>query len=326
MSASTSASPSKSKSPEPSIETPATGHPAPDESPAAVAAATDNDDDDDNARSASDPAGSRPVSPSPVSHPVASDSALTGIATAGDWQAIWSPSHSAYYFFNATTQQTTWENPLEPPAPASAPASPVPDTEPVASSSRLSAAPPALAQLYALQEAAAAQGIDPALAYLDPSLGASAAASGAAYASQAKFNARTGTFTALDGRDPSHLSEYERARRMSSVYFDVGQWEADLAARKEEEDAEGGRKRKRPSKKDLVRLCLLVYLLPACFSTSRRLLTGRSPPSRNASRSRRSSRRSQRLRGCVHRPLPRCPVPMLKCYRVVHDLWRRACP
>ncbi|KAI0032998.1 hypothetical protein K488DRAFT_25581, partial [Vararia minispora EC-137] len=179
----------------------------------------------------------------PDVQPVASTStsAPAGIATAGDWQAIWSPAHNAYYFFNAVTQQTTWENPLQPSSfPASASTSPAADT------------PPALAQMYALQEAAAAQGIDPALAHLDPSLASGPSAS-AAGTYTARFNARTGAFTALDGRDPSHLSEYERARRMSSVYFDVGQWEADVAARNQQEAEDGAKKRKRPSKKDLER-------------------------------------------------------------------------
>lgn len=113
-------------------------------------------------------------------------------------------------------------------------------------------------ELEALQAAALAAalaaGIDPDLAYLDPTLlpSTSSAPSGAF---TAKFNARTGAFTALDGRDPSHLSEVERAKRMSSVYFDVEAWERDVAereAKRKAEEEEGVRKKKKISKKDLV--------------------------------------------------------------------------
>jgi len=73
----------------------------------------------------------------------------------------------------------------------------------------------------------------------------------------AKFNARTGAFTAGDARDPSHLSEFERAKRMSEFYFDVSAWEKDVEARKraekEAEESGVGEKRKRPNKKDLER-------------------------------------------------------------------------
>ena len=86
----------------------------------------------------------------------------------------------------------------------------------------------------------------------------------------AKFNARTGQFTRPDARQPGHLSEYDRARRMSEFYFDVAAWEGELAKRggslMAEEDGgqgqgsngdglggEGGKKRKRPTQKDLVR-------------------------------------------------------------------------
>jgi WW domain len=175
----------------------------------------------------------------------ASSNTPAGIATSGDWQAIWSQAHNAYYFYNPIIQQTTWENPLhsQPQGSASASAS-----SPGAPST--STIPPSLAAVYATQEAAAAQGIDPSLAHLDPSLAGPSGASGGAYSYSAKFNARTGTFTRPDGRDPSHLSEYERAKRMSEVYFDVNAWEAEVERQKEEED--NGKKRKRPTKKDLV--------------------------------------------------------------------------
>ena len=229
----------------------------------------------------------------------------------GNWQAIWSPAHSAYYFYNASTQETTWVNPLQPPSATSgdgnattsttAPSTPAapalasgsgsgsaPSTstggssvspnapqegDPSSSSSSSSASgatpvPASIAQIYALQEATAAQGIDPSLAYLDPSLAGAPSVPGSSSSSgtynfTAKFNAHTGAFARPDGRDPTHLSEYERMKRMSSVYFNMEQWEQEVAQRKgqEEEDAANGKKRKRPTKKDLVR-CLSLSLVP----------------------------------------------------------------
>jgi WW domain-containing protein len=236
------------------------------------------------------------VEPTPASF---STSATTSTPSSGDWQAIWSPVHSAYYFYNSSTHETTWVNPLQPPSPAptsgdtTAPnAAPSASTstststsvsvsvstpstgtdnptnapqegDPSSSSSSFAQSssgatpvPASIAQIYALQEAAAAQGIDPSLAYLDPSLagGPSAAGGSGAYNFTAKFNAHTGTFTRPDGRDPTHLSEYERMKRMSSVYFNMDQWEQEVAQRKkhEDDDAANGKKRKRPTKKDLV--------------------------------------------------------------------------
>ncbi len=188
-------------------------------------------------------------------------------SSSGNWQAIWSPAHTAYYFYNAVTQETTWTNPLQPSAsePASDPSSSSSSSSsatpssaqegaPSGSPSGATHVPASVAQIYALQEAAAAQGIDPSLAHLDPTL-AGPSAPGSAYNFSAKFNAHTGAFTKPDGRDPTHLSEYERMKRMSSVYFNMEQWEQEVAQRKmqEEEDAANGKKRKRPTKKDLVR-------------------------------------------------------------------------
>ncbi|KAK0225201.1 hypothetical protein EDD85DRAFT_856895 [Armillaria nabsnona] len=150
--------------------------------------------------------------------------------TNGDWQAIFSPQHNTYYFYNTVTAQTTWENPLVP----------QPQSQPEAAASSSS------------YDAALAAGIDPSLAYLDPALSAPAGTSSAAYTATAKFNARTGRFTANDARDPTHMSEYERAKRMSEFYFDVGAWESQRDQQQQEEEAEG-KKRKRPSKKDLDR-------------------------------------------------------------------------
>ncbi|KAG8826003.1 hypothetical protein FRC19_010007 [Serendipita sp. 401] len=201
-----------------------------------------------------------------------------------DWQAIYSPAHNAYYFFNTKTQETTWSNPLEPAstAPNASISSSSDATNPnmAASSSTLDypsgyqpiastsgMANDALAQGYGYGQATtvnpALDGIDPELAYLDPSLSSGAGGmsgvpggTGPVGTFSARFNAHTGRFTALDGRDPTHLSEYERMKRMSSVFFDYGAWEQEVAerkAREAEEEAEGRRRKKKPSKADLER-------------------------------------------------------------------------
>ena len=172
----------------------------------------------------------------------------------GDWQAIWSPQHNMYYFYNTRTNETTWTNPL-----ANSDTSASTSTSTSSTSTYYDAA----------AAAAIAQGIDPSLAYLDPSLAAGPSASSllssnpAAYTYSAKFNSRTGAFTRPDGRDPEHVSEYERMKRMNNFYFDMDQWQKDVDDRNTEE-AEGGKKRKKPSKKDLVsvfvKLCFLVLV------------------------------------------------------------------
>ncbi|KAJ7056958.1 hypothetical protein C8F01DRAFT_1308471 [Mycena amicta] len=181
-----------------------------------------------------------------VEPPADSESSANAPTPATSWQAIYSPQHNTYYFYNTETQETTWTNPLQPPtteADASTSAQPGPD----------GLTPNIDPRYAAMQTAALAQGIDPALAYLDPSLAASTSAGLPAGGFQARFNARTGQFTAMDGRTPDHMSEYERAKRMSTVFFDVEAWEKNLAAEKAAEDEAGGKKRKRPSKKDLER-------------------------------------------------------------------------
>ena len=224
--------------------------------------------------------------PTPAS---SSTSAAPSTPSSATWQALWSPAHSAYYFYNSVTHETTWVNPLQSSAasgesaPSSTPSTSAststsapataadnPDaqedgpssTSP--SSSGATPVPASIAQIYALQEAAAAQGIDPSLAYLDPSLAGGPPVPGGsgAYNFSAKFNAHTGAFARPDGRDPTHLSEYERMKRMSSVYFNMEQWEQDVAQRKEreDEDAANGKKRKRPTKKDLVGRAFLLVL------------------------------------------------------------------
>lgn len=183
----------------------------------------------------------------PSSSDTKSQSSSVAASGTGPWQAIYSPQHNNYYFYNAETQETTWENPL-----VTESAQEENKTEQTAATNTDQQSATAAAYT-ALQQAAVAQGIDPSLAYLDPSLAASPSASSlySSYAVTAKFNARTGQFTGPNARDPSHMSEYERARRMSEFYFDVAAWERQRA-QEHEVDPDGLKKRKRPTKKDLV--------------------------------------------------------------------------
>ncbi|KAG1737767.1 hypothetical protein EDB19DRAFT_1852636 [Suillus lakei] len=186
--------------------------------------------------------------PSDTDQDTTAGAAHASLPTAGSWQAIWSPEHNTYYFYNSETKETTWVNPLEPATS---------EPEPSSSSTSQSGPSTTIDSHYAeLQANAVAQGIDPSLAHLDPSL-ASLSGVPSNFMYTAKFNARTGAFAKVDSRDPTHLSEYERAKRMSEFYFDVGAWERDVEARNKAEmeaEAEGeGKKRKRPTKKDLER-------------------------------------------------------------------------
>jgi hypothetical protein len=232
------------------------------------ASGSDGSEDDDKESS---PAASDSVK---VTENARSSTTATAAAPSTEWQAIWSPAHNAYYFFNPTTQETTWVNPLQPPQPEASTSSEgntiakVPTAEDVAaaaveaaqatSSSSTSNLPPHLRQLYQAQAAAEAAGIDPALAYLDPSLAlpGGAGVGGGAYSATARFNAHTGAFAKTDARDPSHLSEYSRMQRMSQFYFDTDQWERDVEKRKAEEleAEEAGARKRKPTKKDLVRV------------------------------------------------------------------------
>src|SRR6267142_320516 len=74
-------------------------------------------------------------------------------------------------------------------------------------------------------------------------------------------------------RGPTDVSEYERMKRMSSVYFNMEQWEQEVAQRKdqEDEDAANGKKRKRPTKKDLVCYFFLPGLCRLCSRNTHRM-------------------------------------------------------
>ena len=196
------------------------------------------------------------------------ESSTTASPLTTTWQAIFAPQYNTYYFYNPVTQETTWVNPLE----QQQQSQPEASTSTSTPTTTTTVSPPAPATPVVDKETAAlAQGIDPLLAHLDPSLLAPSVpgGSGPLPSFTARFNSRTGQFTPASARTPGHLSEHERAKRMSEFYFDVGKWEEDLARRggrlMGEEDPtgeEGSRekKRKRPSKKDLV--CI------SAFSTS----------------------------------------------------------
>lgn len=195
------------------------------------------------------------VDKSPSPDPAASTSSVTDPASlsAGAWQAIFSPQHNAYYFYNASTCETTWVNPLQPsPSDPSSSSTGAQDTAVDAQANGPDGH--ASANPYdpnSLEARAIAAGIDPSLAHLDPSL-AGPSSLGHSGSFTAKFNARTGAFAAADSRAPSHMSEYERMKRMNEFYFDMGAWEKDVEQRDAEEKDAGGKKRKRPTKKDLV--------------------------------------------------------------------------
>ena len=115
------------------------------------------------------------------------------------WQAIFAPQYNTYYFYNSVTQETTWINPLQQQQPeastssTTAPSSSAtetlsatgtpaaetesenqvqnePEEEDTGAQGTATTASATSARYAALQEAALAQGIDPLLAHLDPSL------------------------------------------------------------------------------------------------------------------------------------------------------------
>ncbi|KAG8766868.1 hypothetical protein FRC12_006610 [Ceratobasidium sp. 428] len=179
------------------------------------------------------------------------------VPTQTEWQAIWAPTHNTYYFYNSRTGETTWVNPLDPSSSASTSTTqPQTQTEPEPQTDRSKQdeatpeeAPRDLSYLNC---------IDPELAYLDPTLAVpSGGAKGPVPTFSARFGARSGKFTAMDGRQPEHLSEAARAQRMSSVYFDTAAWEREIAERdakaKADDEAGVGDKRKRVTKADIER-------------------------------------------------------------------------
>ena len=53
-------------------------------------------------------------SPQLTPYPGQAPSQEEGAAVQAQWHAIWSPAHGAYYFYNPSTTETTWVNPLAP--------------------------------------------------------------------------------------------------------------------------------------------------------------------------------------------------------------------
>lgn len=134
-------------------------------------------------RAADAEAHSKTASPTSDSEQTAdSEAQASPPAEAAQWQAIWAPQYNAYYFFNAVTQETTWVNPLQPEASSSsggaAAEAPSAAPEEVEEGEDDAEAGPSTgpqlsrvaAQHAAMQAAALAQGIDPLLAHLDPTL------------------------------------------------------------------------------------------------------------------------------------------------------------
>ncbi|KAG6380376.1 hypothetical protein JVT61DRAFT_8490 [Boletus reticuloceps] len=167
----------------------------------------------------------------------------------GAWQAIFSSQHNAYYFYNTSTAETTWVNPIQssPSDPSSSTCAQDTAADPQASGPDGNVNPNPY-DPNSIEARAIAAGIDPSLAHLDPSLaGPSSLAHAGSFT--AKFNARTGAFTAADARAPSHLSEYERMKRMSEFYFDVGSgkkmWNAGMQRRYRREARRGSGRRRR---------------------------------------------------------------------------------
>lgn len=139
--------------------------------------------------------------------------------------------------------EVTWENPLVGAAEPSTSASLPP--EPSTSSS---------ADVYG--------GIDPDLAYLDPSLSRSTTSISATPAFQARFNARTGRFQGDPTMNPDRISEFKRGERQQGAYYDVDGWNESLAGRGirgADEDERGGKKRK-VTAKDVVRNFLFLFI------------------------------------------------------------------
>lgn len=156
---------------------------------------------------------------------------------------------SAWYFWNTTTGEVTWTNPLpvaatQPPAPP-LPSGPAPEV--------LSHPQP---PLPAQRRFGVVPEIDPALAFLLPPEARGGPSDPTAQS--AMFNARTGRFTANDYMyNVEHLDEYNRMKRMNNQYFDQDAWERDMAEHnaKRKRDEEAGIV-KPHSKKDMVSVTL----------------------------------------------------------------------
>ncbi|KZT59937.1 hypothetical protein CALCODRAFT_156506 [Calocera cornea HHB12733] len=224
----------------------------------------DREEAEDPASAPAPAPATEPAEPAPASTSAPADPAAP-VQT--DWQAVWAPAYNAYYFYNGRTGETTWVNPLDPASQTPAHAQAHGSTSGAASTSAgmpgaalgaagIPAAASAATNPWAAPPSnALSEGIDPLLYHLDPTLALSSSSSGGpagSYAAQARFNAHTGRFEADPTKRPERMSEFERAKRMSEVYFDTDKWEREVEERKRREEEEG-KARKRPTKKDLER-------------------------------------------------------------------------
>src|SRR5215510_11096819 len=100
-----------------------------------------------------------PKNDPPTAEPPTGEPPLAApVASAGPWQAIFSPEHNAYYFFNSVSQETTWTNPLQPDSASSGATSS--STTPASDSPQPEAGPSTVSSSHAaLQAAAIAAGI-----------------------------------------------------------------------------------------------------------------------------------------------------------------------
>ncbi|KAK9900526.1 hypothetical protein P389DRAFT_192790 [Cystobasidium minutum MCA 4210] len=204
--------------------------------------------------------------------------------TKGDWTAVWNADVGKYYYWNRKTNTTTWTNPFESgdaAANAASASSPVPSgsaspaggpastvtkdqsPQPVASpSDTVTGTAEAKEAVPGASGPSAADfgGIDPDLAYLDPSLASRAKGAGGAGAYAARFNARTGKFEADPTKNPDRVSDVQRAKRQNQLYFDYDGWQATLAQQQEQNalkrangdiDSDEANKKHRPSKKEM---------------------------------------------------------------------------
>ncbi|GAA5919635.1 hypothetical protein JCM6882_006884 [Rhodosporidiobolus microsporus] len=155
------------------------------------------------------------------------------------WQAVFSPEANAWYFWNAETQETTWTNPralAEEPAaqPEAGPSSAATSSKDVVPESGL-------------------PGIDPDLAWLDPSAAVRGGKGAGGLTQTARFNARTGRFQGDPALNPDRISDFQRGHRQQEAYFDVEGWETSLNGQglKRKVEASDDSAKKRPTTKQV---------------------------------------------------------------------------